>query len=350
MGKHILVITDYAAPYEGNFIMSLKSLEQEIEDDDGKIIYLFIKKASHIGWVKKLNNVYFLENSIIKNIKIINNLIKSKKIDVLYTHFCLPKTQLAVKVSKNLNRKVLMVSHFHNHYEDPKNIIKKYIFRYVFNGDINIGCSKDVAESLPLKKGKNKYVTNAIDFTRLEEYSNIEPISKGKFIILMFGYTYYRKGVDLAIKALKKINKADIVLAISVSKDIDGFKQEIINDFGEVPDFVKILSPRNDIATYYKASNLFLSAAREEGFCYAIIESMYFGIPCICTKLPGQPNEVPDLIKVESQNIEDLSNAVLDVYNKKNVFEKEKVRIYLSENYSINRWSKKIKEIIYNEF
>lgn len=243
-----------------------------------------------------------------------------------------------------------MLSHFHNHYEDQKNIIKRCIFRYAFNGDINIGCSKDVAENLPFKKSKNKYATNAIDFSRLEKYSEVEIASGNKFVILMFGYTYYRKGVDLAIKALKRINKNDIVLAISVSKDVEGFEQEIINDFGEIPDFVKILSPRNDIATYYRASNLFLSAAREEGFCYAIIESMYCGIPCICTKLPGQPNEVPNLIKVEPENIKDLSNAILDVYNKKNLFEKDKVISYLNENYSINGWSKKIKEIIYNEF
>lgn len=349
MSKNVLIITDYAAPYEGNFIMSLKSLEKEISNSGGKLVYLFINKAKNIDWVKKLSKVYYLENSINKNIKIIKDVIKRENIEILYTHFCLPKTQLAVKVVRSTSKNIKLFSHFHNHYLDSKNLIKRYLIRYAFDGDINIGCSKDVADNLPFKKIKNKYATNAIDFSRLDDFENIKIADKDKFVILMFGYTYKRKGIDLAIEAIKKLNNENIVLAISISKDRKGFEKEIINEFGEIPSFVKILDPRNDIATYYKASDLFLSAAREEGFCYAIIESLYCGIPCICTELPGQPNEIPDLIKVKSENIKELSQAIEKVYNKHNKFDYNKVKNYLVDNYSVEKWSKTVKSIIFEE-
>ena len=162
----------------------------------------------------------------------------------------------------------------------------------------------------------------------------------------MFGYTYYRKGVDLAIKAIEKIDNDNILLAISISKNENEFREQIIHDFGKIPEFVKIIKPRNDIATYYKASNLFLSAAREEGFCYAIIESMYCGIPCICTELPGQPNEIPDLIKVESKNVKQLAEEIEKIYDNEYNFDKKKVRKYLVENYSVEIWSNSVKKII----
>ena len=346
--KNILIITDYMAPYEGNFIMSLKKLEQSIIDEGGAFYYFFPTNSSKIEWVKKMNNVYFFNKSIKSNINIFNKFIKENNIDVIYSHFCLPKTQLAIKISRILNKNIKLVQHFHNHYELPNNIIKKVLFKFVFKGDINIGCSKDVAESIPYSKKKVTYVTNAIDFSRLDKYENIN-LADDKFVILMFGYTYERKGIDLAIKAIRKLANKNIILAISISKNPNEFKQNIIKDFGKIPSFVKILKPRNDIATYYKASNLFLSTAREEGFCYAIVEAIYCGKPCICTKLPGQPNEIPYLITVEPENIEEISQKIMLVLEEKNNFLASKAKKYVTKTYGIDNWVKEIKKVIIDE-
>lgn len=342
--KNILIVTDYVAPYEGNFIMSLKKLEESIKKDGGNFYYLFTQKARNIDWVSNLNNILFLEEDILKNIRILNKLIKEKNIDIMYSHFCLPKTQLAIKISRILNRKIKLMQHFHNHYDLPDNFLKKIVFKFIFKGDINIGCSEDVAKSIPYKN--KTYVTNAIDFSRLNDYENIKLADDDKFIILMFGYTYERKGVDLAIKAISRLKNNKIILAISISKNPEEFKQCIIKDFGKIPDFVQILEPRNDIATYYKASNLFLSAAREEGFCYAIVESMYCGTPCICTKLAGQPNEIPDLITVESENVEQLSKAIKLVLDMKNKFSEKLVKKYIINIYGIDNWVYEVKKVM----
>lgn len=342
--KRVLIITDYIAPYEGNFIQSLKKLEKSIKKDGNDFFYLFPSKAKKITWIKSLNNTFFLDDEIKKRIFQLNKFIKAKKINIIYSHFCLPRTQLIVKMMALKNRNVRLYQHFHNHFALPNNIFKRTIFKYIYEGDVNIGCSADVANTLPYKN--STYATNAIDFARLEYYEPYNIAEKNQFIILMFGYTYYRKGVDLAIRAISKLNNKDIILAISVSKNVSEFKNNIKKDFGKIPSFVKILEPRNDIATYYKASNLFLSAAREEGFCYAIVESMYCGLPCVCTDLPGQPNDIPNLVKVPKENVDALSEKINLFINNKVDFNEEKTKKYIIQTYAIDNWVKNVKRIL----
>lgn len=343
--KNILIVTDYMAPYEGNFIQSLKKLEKSIVRDGNGFYYAFPIEAKKISWVRKLDNTFFIKDGTIKKAVQLNKFIKEKRIDIIYSHFCLPRTQLAVKLVVTKNRKIRLYQHFHNHFDLPKNILKKVMFKYIFKGNINIGCSADVAKNLPYKN--TTYVTNAIDFSRLDKYEKYDIAEKSKFVILMFGYTYYRKGVDLAIKAISKLNNQNIILAISVSKNVSEFKENIKKDFGTIPPFVKILEPRNDIATYYKASDLFLSAAREEGFCYAIVESMYCGTPCICTELPGQPNEIPYLIKIPKENVDILVEKITLFLNNKIDFKPQKAKAYTLKMYSIENWVNQVKKILY---
>ena len=107
-----------------------------------------------------------------------------------------------------------------------------------------------------------------------------------------------------------------------------------------------ILEPRNDIATYYRNADLFISAAREEGFCYAIPEAMYCGTLVISSDIDGIPRDIPDLILFESENVDELSEAIEGVYSKKYKFDKKNVKKYLEDNYSVDAWAKKILEIL----
>ena len=263
----------------------------------------------------------------------------------MYSHFCLPKTQLAVKISRILNRKIKLIQHFHNHYEIDSKIMRRIILNFIFCGDMNIGCSKSVMESLPFK---NKcYVNNGIDFSRLEQYEKIKFNSNNNFNILMFGYPYKRKGVDLAIKVIQNLNNEKIVLNISMSKGVKELKQSIKNDFGIIPPFVNILSPRNDITSYYKAANLFISPSREEGLCYSPIEALYCEIPSICSNIPGHPLDIPELRIFEKENIEELSKEICKIIDK--VPNTEISKKYVISNYNVDDWCNKIKKVLYEK-
>ena len=53
----MMIITDYAAPYEGNFIESLKKLNEKIVEQKNDVIYFFSPKAKDKNCVKGLQNL-----------------------------------------------------------------------------------------------------------------------------------------------------------------------------------------------------------------------------------------------------------------------------------------------------
>ena len=264
----------------------------------------------------------------------------------MYTHFCRHKTQLAVKWIKIFNKKIKLVSHFHNHCKIYGNIIKKNFMKLaykLYEGDLNIGCSESVSKSMPYKSSKITYVDNAINFERLDQYKKIkiDKTNDQNFIILMFGFDYYRKGIDLAIKAIKEINNPNIILAISLAsnkkRNIDFIKKE----YGEIPEFIRFLEPINDIATYYHNVNLFLSAAREEGFCYSIVEAAYCEVPILSSNIPGVPKDIPGEYIFESENCVDLKNKIIKIYQSKEN-KLEEAQRYVKNKYNIEKWTSEI--------
>ena len=350
--NNILIVTDYAAPYEGNFIESIKVLHKKALEKNKKIFYLFPERAKKLIWIQKLIteekfSIYFFKDDTFFNLKkTIEVIIKKENIEVIYTHFCRHKTQFAIKCERILNNKIKLVSHFHNHCKVYGNFFKRNFMKLaykLYEGDLNIGCSESVYKTMPYKKNKCTYVDNAIKFERLDNYRNIEieNTDENNFIILLFGFDYFRKGADLAIKAIKEINNPNIILAISVSANNEKIKKYIINEFNEIPEFIRFLEPINDIATYYKKANLFLSAAREEGFCYSIVEAAYCKTTILSSNISGVPLNIPNEYIFESGNYKDLKEKILEIYNTKKI-DMEEASAWVKNKYNINKWAEEI--------
>lgn len=357
--KNVLVVTDYAAPYEGNFIESFKSLKLEYEKSNDNIIFLFPLRASKLNWIQDLIRndkwtIYFFDDdTVVKCANKIKELIKKENIRVIYTHVCRHKTQAAVKSVSFSNKNIKIVSHFHNHCKTnlgglKGNVIKKLYKLY--EGDVNIGCSESVAKTMPYKSNKVYFVNNAINFNRLDNVNNVELFDKSKFNIIMFGFDYYRKGIDLAIKAIKELKASNdkcknIILNISFASNLEKAKQNIMNEFGEIPDFVKFVEPINDIGSYYSNCDLFISAAREEGFCYSIVEAAYCGCKVLSSNISGVPKEIPGELLFESNNVESLKNQIIKSIDYDGSKKQEAI-LYVKKQYKIENWAKDIKSII----
>ena len=356
----ILLITDYAAPYEGNFIESIKVLHYSLEKNNNKIVYLFPKRAKKLYWINDLIRekefvIYFFNDDTYFNLrKTIKDILKKESINIIYTHFCRHKTQLAVKITRIFNSKIKLVSHFHNHCKVNGSFIKRSFMKIaykLYEGDLNIGCSESVQKSMPYKLSKTTYVENAIDFKRLDNYRNIEIKGiENKFVILMFGFDYYRKGVDLATKAIKKLNNPNITLAISLASNREKVEDSIKKEIGRIPEFVSFLDPINDVATYYRKSDLFLSAAREEGFCYSIVEAAYCKTNILSSNIPGVPKKIPGEYLFESGNYLDLAEKIKMIYKekykKKNDKENDKIlkdaKDFVQKEYDLKIWADEI--------
>lgn len=356
MKKNIVIITDYAAPYEGNFIASMKALEIVARKKEDSLKFLFPQRAKSIDWVKKMAEVYRVEffpegmGEIIKSLK--KSMVEGEK-NIVYSHFARHKTQVAIKLFRMVHPKIKLVQHFHNHCKIPNGFSKKQMMRLayrLYEGDLNIGCSKSVMESMPYRVSKNTFVDNAIDFKRLEGNTISHEIKKqmDEFVVLMFGFDYDRKGVDIAIKALKEIaEEKKIILAISLASNREKVENRIKSELGEIPSWIRLLPPSERVSEYYRGSDLFLSAAREEGFCYALVEATYCGKRCVSSKIGGVPLEIPGMICFESGNAEELKHKILEAMVQ-NEDKMEEAKQYIMERYDLKVWADQIMENLEN--
>jgi hypothetical protein len=50
----VLHLTDYGAPYEGNFVASLRALEERLQAEGGEMTYVFPRRAGDTAWAREM--------------------------------------------------------------------------------------------------------------------------------------------------------------------------------------------------------------------------------------------------------------------------------------------------------
>jgi hypothetical protein len=352
--RTILHIADFGAPYPGNFFASLHSLEKELYKKKIQTIYILPRRAMSRDWVKELvdnKKIIFMSGNVLKDIFIIAKTLRKYNVDIIHTHFCWLKYNFIIKLA-NLLQNAKVVRHVHSMYIETGSDIYSRIKKWFFNADVLVPCSKDVGEGL-VKSGFNEtkihLVKNCIDFNRLDKYEVIDNadfgVPKEGKSILMYGYNFYVKGVDIAIKAIDKLNSEyneNLYLLLPLASNEEVVKMKIKETLGYYPSWIKILPPRNDISTYIKKSDIFLSASRSEGFSYALVENAYNKKVIIYSDINVHCNlGLDSAIQFKTEDYLDLF-YVLKVYlnNNKVITENElehQKRFVINE-YSLNNW------------
>lgn len=244
---------------------------------------------------------------------------------------------------------VPLVQHWHNHYQKGQGI-KGALCGWAFEGDMNIGCSRPVADSLPYPENKKTYADNAIDFDRLDQYDAsfcFEGATHAK-VALMFGFDLYRKGVDLVLEAMAPIAwQENLALAISLSKNHERVLSYIKQKYGICPSWVHVVDARDDVATYYRAADIFISAAREEGLCYAPLEAAYCGCNIISSEIDGVPYaKIPHCKTFPSEDIGLLRKAIVESLVPNTSEQKKETAAAIVELFDLDRWAEKEVEIL----
>jgi glycosyltransferase involved in cell wall biosynthesis len=351
---------DYAAPYRGNFISAIESLENHYQDR-GNTVFLFPKKAEDLPWVKNMagegKRIYFIDASFYSkkvrysNLKTLDAIVKKENIGIIHTHFIEYNYSLFI-YKKLYPKNIRFIANYHNNYFPSGRLylLKNWIIKHTI--DFFIGDSQSVSESL-IKIGvpcvKVKTINNSINFSRLNESTEMVIKKPGStHSVLMFGYPWYRKGVDVVAKTLLNLNKereVPVTFALAQAGCVEATSDAIIKTLGFLPDWVNFLGPREDLASYYNAATIFISAGREEGLSYAPLEAAYCNCSVICSNIPGNPLDIPELSIYE---VEDNISLKKEIELLLNVTKEEKSRIkkiqrdYVVRNYNINVWVEKI--------
>jgi len=361
--KNVLQFLCFRSPYGGSFFKSLLRLEQTLKNDAVDMVYLFHENVSDIPWVQGLidegKNIYFLSGNFSQDIFTIKKIVSKHHIKYVHAHFAGTRQFAMFKIVKKFyKRDLIIIRHLRNH-DKPRGFVGESLRKALNHVDLYIGCSESVAieyrKNFNLKNGKVTYVTNAIDFNRLNKYEVLHRsdfyISSATTVFLMFGFDYYRKGVDIVLEAMDGLVKQnqDVCLLLSLSVNKEAIELKIKDRFGEIPEWLRILNPRDDIASYYNLSDYFISAAREEGFCNALVEAAYCERPIISSNIPGpQTLNIPHTYMFESEDVAGLQNAMLSLTSlsedkKKQIIIDQKA--YVEKAFDLNEWAHQIKGI-----
>jgi glycosyltransferase involved in cell wall biosynthesis len=132
-------------------------------------------------------------------------------------------------------------------------------------------------------------------------------IADAEILLVFVGGEWSRKGLDLAIRALGKLNRPTVKLVV-LGKDADQNRYKTLAQECQVASQVLFLGFRTDIATALAAGDIFLFPSWYEAFSLATIEAASCGLPIVATEINGTedfiiPGETGVFIRHEPDQI-----------------------------------------------
>ena len=363
--KTILHLTDYGAPYAGNFIASLTALESLLDSNEAKTVYVLPSRASDRVWAQEMaqtHDVRFLKNGgFFSYLRQVRGLLKETNADVLHEHFIHFSEKLAAWfASKTCGHRVITVLHLHNHIELPKSPLLRLPHMLYFRSVSRfVCCSESVAAHIiadGVTKERVRVAQNAIAFERLDCFDSSVRASlhlpQQAKLALMFGYNYSIKGVDLAVNAVRLLREREglpVTLAVALSSNLEQVRLRICAELGvsDVPDWILLLPPREDVSSYYRMADVFLSPSRQEGFCYALVEAAYCRTPVLASAIDAQKDlALPKSAFFPPEDVEALASALLRVLSEEHTASRaqalEQAGERVRQTYALSRWAERV--------
>lgn len=362
MGKRINFICNYASMYAGNFIPSILNLCEKLSFES--IVFSFPIEAEDRNWIKYIKSkgytVFFYRNKFFKkDIRAIN---KNNGIDVVYTHFI---SGLKIKMVAPFNHHIKLFIHIHSDFSGNNKLsIKQRIKRVIENKLIRRDATYIfVSESLYFKdKSKNKFfVRNALCLDRIisnkldsETFLNRYGIERQHTVFLLFGWSPYIKGVDIAVKSFLNLpdnlqNKAKFIIVHGKDdgrkKCIEYLTNRLGNDSFLSNSSILFVPPMEDIFSLYSLSDVYVLASRSEGFTYSILESLFLNLQCIVNDIEGcaWAKQYENCLFFKTNDVDDLSQQLKRCIGTKR---EHKKNYDIAKRFDINEWSNEIKGIL----
>ena len=362
----VLHLTDYGAPYEGNFVASLRALEARLNENGSHMVYVFPRRSGDVVWTQEMMrekpNVTLIQNvGFFAYARQIRRLLRESGATILHEHFIHYKQKLAALLAaKTCGHRVKTVLHLHNHIELPKSPLRRLPHILQFSSVSRfVCCSESVAAHLVLdgvSKERVRVAENAIAFERLDCYDPEARVAlslpNNAKLALMFGYNFEVKGVDVAVEAIRRLQESSadpIYLAVVLSSRREEVRSRILTQLGvaTLPEWILLLPPREDVASYYHMADVFLSPSRQEGFCYALVEAAYCMTPVLASAIDAQKDlAIPQEAFFPPQDAEALCEklarlfAAADSPQLKEALFGAKARV--TESYSLSRWAERV--------
>ena len=304
----VVFLCDYQAPYGGNFIASLRALEQALSARGVPAVYLLPKGAGARTWCGALadtgSTVEFFDDrqGAPAQAGQIRAVCKKHGAGILHVHFGKYAASAAAAL---LLPGLRLVWHYHSDFSagkkpSPLRRVKRWAlgaFCRVFAKRVRrVAVSPHIAAGLP----GSTVILNALAPDRLitrhagrAETRAALSLSDAEYLVLQFGWSPHVKGVDTAVNAVALLCAQGVRVRLGLVGGREyppaRMKEWIAQHTqwtGEEP-FLLHLPPTEDVFAYHEAADAMLSASRSEAFSYALIEALFALRPCVSTDIPG---------------------------------------------------------------
>lgn len=223
------------------------------------------------------------------------------------------------RIASRLAGVPVIVSFEHNVYDKVKSRIQFAADRMLAGLSQKIvAVSESVQKSL-LRHGINKekitILHNGIKIDRYRGAQGLETrknlgIKEDEFIFLFIGRLARQKGVDILIKALKKIERGILIVA-GEGEESYGLAR-LTSELG-LEQRIKFLGQRRDIPELLAVADCLVLPSRWEGFGMVVLEAMAAGVPVVASAVNG----IEEIIRsdaegllFEAENTEALSETL----------------------------------------
>jgi len=259
------------------------------------------------GW----SNIFYLPFNYFQ----LKSFCIKKKIDIIHTHHRYPEL-LSTLIAKRINIKTITTAH---------SLVKGYKY-FSFKSDKIIAVSNVVKKSLvknfaiPAEKIETLY--NCIYTWRGRDADGVQKlreklnIKKTEYVILFLGRLNKIKGIDLLIRAFRKIKPVHPnVKLILVGEILDNtYKQMNVKSDEDI----LRLAARADINLFFELCDIVILPSREDPFPYAMLEAGIAYKPFIGSRTGGIAEFIEDGVNgflFEPGNVDDLADKIRFVIN-----------------------------------
>jgi glycosyltransferase involved in cell wall biosynthesis len=368
--KSIIHIADYAPTYSGNFIASLRTAGAECHAHGFKLVWVFPDDVRDYDWFRKLGaemeaSTYLLsrKDGAFEHARQIAKIASTENASIVHTHFsCFDIAAWMAKVSCALRlRNFQLAWHVHSAFPAKSNWFRR-VKDFLKLGVIGRSChAVPVSEALASNLAERGFpikrihlVSNGIDVahaterkTSREEVRNELRIPDGSWMLLGFGWTPLRKGVDTMLEALAILRHRGInaVLVLAGTDELKTF-------LDRWPDLsckesVRVVPPAEYVGDLFHAADIFLSPSRAEGWCYGVAEAMVNGVPAVSSDIPplAWAANAPGVYFCQPENSLDLADSITRVTGLSELEHSSNAELskrFIAERHSVQKWGRSI--------
>lgn len=363
---NILIAANYAAPASGNFIGSMMELGKHLSVNGSSISFVFPSSENTTrdgSWTHWLENEGFrvflvdMTQSQEDQLLLLRSIIAECQIDILHIHFGMFHS-LAIHHRDQLPVEIII--HEHMGYPAGCNHLKQ-TFRYMARSAVYrakrvriISVSKTI-DAVHIF-AKHYFIPNGISFSRNMQYSLSREERRAKLglspddkLVLFLGWDAYIKGLDVAIKAVSECRKRDPnlilgLIGVGYSEKNRSFVQNRAGISLDSP-WIRKLPGGEDMFSYHRAADVYLSASRTEAFPYGLLEAISQNTPIVISDIAGTrwckeynrsySYPVEDPQKCAGAILGALADDHADTSNAQQMIEK----------YSIENWIRRVEQV-----